>query len=94
MYFSPSLIWLFPLSFLIGFTSVVPQIFVPMASELAEPAKKSQAIGMVMSGLLVGILLSRVLSGFIGEFFRMACCLFNWCCNYVYSLDIDLHIFT
>ncbi|WP_313375940.1 MFS transporter [Chishuiella sp.] len=68
MYFSPSIIWLFPLSFLIGFTSVVPQIFVPMASELAEPAKKPQAIGMVMSGLLVGILLSRVLSGFIGEF--------------------------
>ncbi|WP_313384274.1 MFS transporter [Chishuiella sp.] len=68
MYFSPSLIWLFPLSFLIGFTSVVPQIFVPMASELADPAKKSQAIGMVMSGLLVGILLSRVLSGFIGEY--------------------------
>ncbi|MGV0996671.1 MFS transporter [Empedobacter falsenii] len=68
MYFSPSVSWLFPLSFLIGFTSVIPQVFVPMASELAVPQKKAQAVGMVMSGLLVGILLSRVFSGFIGEY--------------------------
>ena len=39
-----------------------------MASELAVPQKKAQAVGMVMSGLLVGILLSRVFSGFIGEY--------------------------
>ena len=68
MYFAPSVSWLFPLSFLIGFTSVIPQVFVPMAAELAEPQKKAQAVGMVMSGLLVGILLSRVFSGFIGEY--------------------------
>jgi predicted MFS family arabinose efflux permease len=68
MYFSPSVEWLFPLSFLIGFTSVIPQIFIPMASELSEPKKKAETVGMVMSGLLIGILLSRVLSGFIGEY--------------------------
>lgn len=68
MYFAPSITWLFPLSFLIGFTSVIPQVFVPMAAELAEPQNKVQAVGMVMSGLLVGILLSRVFSGFIGEY--------------------------
>lgn len=68
MYFAPSVTWLFPLSFLIGFTSVIPQVFVPMAAELAEPENKAQAVGMVMSGLLVGILLSRVFSGFIGEY--------------------------
>lgn len=67
MYFAPSVTWLFPLSFLIGFTSVIPQIFVPMAAELAEPQNRAQSVGMVMSGLLVGILLSRVFSGFIGE---------------------------
>lgn len=68
IYFSPSVNWLFPLSFLVGFTSVIPQVFIPMASELAEPNKKAETVGMVMSGLLVGILLSRVLSGFIGEY--------------------------
>ena len=68
MYVAPSVNWLFPLSFLIGFTSVIPQVFVPMAAELSDPDKKAQSVGMVMSGLLVGILLSRVFSGFIGEY--------------------------
>ena len=55
-------------SFLIGFTSVIPQIFVPMAAELASKEKQGSAIGMVMSGLLIGILLSRVVSGFVGSY--------------------------
>lgn len=66
---APSIYWLFPLSFLLGFSSVIPQIFVPMASDLAQPEKKVQAVGMVMSGLLIGILLSRVFSGIIGSYF-------------------------
>lgn len=67
MAMAPSVKWLLPLSFMVGFTSVVPQIFVPMAAELAVPEKQSASIGMVMSGLLIGILLSRVISGFIGD---------------------------
>ncbi|WP_242626701.1 MFS transporter [Pseudobacter ginsenosidimutans] len=68
MMLAPSVEWLFAASFLVGFTSIAPQLFVPMAAELAPKEKQSSAIGMVMSGLLVGILLSRVLSGFVGEF--------------------------
>ncbi len=56
-------------SFCVGFTSVVPQLFVPMAAELSEERKKGRAIGIVMSGLLIGILGSRFLSGMIGEYF-------------------------
>jgi len=55
-------------SFFIGFTSVIPQVFVPMAAELATKEKQASAIGMVMSGLLIGILLSRVVSGFVGSY--------------------------
>ncbi len=54
-------------SFLIGLTSVVPQLFVPMAAHLARPEERGKAIGTVMSGLLIGILCSRTLSGFVGE---------------------------
>lgn len=54
-------------SFILGITSVVPQLFVPMAAELSDDKKKSSNIGMVMSGLLLGILLSRFFSGFVGE---------------------------
>lgn len=62
-----SLPWLLVASFLIGFTSVVPQLLVPLAAELATPQRQSSAIGMVMSGLLLGILLSRVVSGIVGD---------------------------
>lgn len=67
MTLAPSVAWLLPASFLVGFTSVLPQMFVPMAAELATKEKQSSAIGMVMSGLLIGILLSRVVSGFVGD---------------------------
>ncbi|WEK21627.1 MAG: MFS transporter [Candidatus Pedobacter colombiensis] len=67
MTIAPNLGFLCVASFLVGFTSVVPQMFVPMAAEMATPEKRNSAIGMVMSGLLLGILLSRVVAGFVGE---------------------------
>jgi predicted MFS family arabinose efflux permease len=54
-------------SFFIGLTSVVPQILLPMAAHLAHPQERGKKVGFVMSGLLIGILLSRTLSGFVGE---------------------------
>lgn len=56
-------------SFFIGFTSAVPQLFVPMAAQLSDDKGRGRAIGIVMSGLLIGILGSRVISGFVGEQF-------------------------
>ncbi|SDL48244.1 Predicted arabinose efflux permease, MFS family [Catalinimonas alkaloidigena] len=66
---STSIVQLILISFFIGLTSVVPQLFVPMAAFLAHPARRGKAIGTVMSGLLLGILCSRTLSGFVGEQF-------------------------
>lgn len=65
--FSPDINMLLLASFLIGATSVVPQLLVPMAAHLAKPEERGRTVGFVMSGLLVGILLSRTLSGFVGE---------------------------
>lgn len=56
-------------SFFVGFTSAIPQLFVPMAAQLSNDANRGRAIGIVMSGLLIGILGSRVISGFVGEQF-------------------------
>ncbi|MBK1440337.1 MFS transporter [Parapedobacter sp. ISTM3] len=64
--FSYTLSWLVIASFFIGLTSIIPQLFVPLAATLSSPAEKSKSIGMVMSGLLIGVLASRVISGFIG----------------------------
>lgn len=51
---------------LIGCTSIVPQLILPLAAQLSPPEKRGKIIGTVMSGLLIGILLSRSISGFIG----------------------------
>lgn len=66
---SQSAAQLYVFSFLTGLTSVIPQLFVPMAASLAVPEKRTQSIGFVMSGLLVGILGSRVISGIVGELY-------------------------
>jgi predicted MFS family arabinose efflux permease len=52
---------------MIGFTSVVPQLILPLAANLSDPASRGKVIGTIMSGLLVGILLSRTLSGIVGH---------------------------
>ena len=63
---SPSLLVLKIASVLIGATSVIPQLILPLAANLASPSRTGKVIGAIMSGLLIGILLSRTLSGFIG----------------------------
>lgn len=66
--FSQSIVVMIIASFFIGLTSVVPQIFVPIAAQLSEPQAKGRNVGIVMSGLLIGILASRVFSGILGEY--------------------------
>lgn len=55
-------------SFAVGFTSIVPQLIVPLAAQLADPKERGRIIGTVMSGLLIGILISRTFSGLVGEY--------------------------
>jgi predicted MFS family arabinose efflux permease len=50
-----------------GALSVVAQIVVPLASTLASPEERGQVVGTVMSGLLVGILSARTLSGLVAQ---------------------------
>ena len=49
----------------LGTLSVVAMIVVPLAASLAGPQQRGQVVGTVMSGLLIGILASRTLSGLI-----------------------------
>ncbi|MFT3794250.1 MFS transporter [Flavobacterium sp.] len=56
-------------SLLIGATSIVPQLILPLAASLTQPENRGKVVGTIMSGLLVGILLSRTLSGVVGELF-------------------------
>lgn len=55
-------------SFLVGVVTVVPQILMPLAADLAPPHRRASALSIVVSGLLLGILFARVLAGIIAEF--------------------------
>lgn len=56
-------------SLAIGLLATTAQDFVPAAAALAPPAARGKTVGSVMTGLLLGILLSRVVSGAVSDRF-------------------------
>ncbi len=51
----------------IGLTSVGAQTIVPFAADLAEPSQRGRVIARIMTGLLIGILLSRTAAGLVAQ---------------------------
>lgn len=68
-FYAPAVGWLFVASFFIGLVSTAAQDYVPAAAILSKDHERGKNVGMVMTGLLLGILLSRVLSGSISQQF-------------------------
>ncbi|GHO43062.1 MFS transporter [Ktedonospora formicarum] len=62
---APTLPLLAVSSFAIGVTTVVPQLLVPLAASMAYEHERGRVVGTVMSGLLIGILLARTVSGVV-----------------------------
>ncbi len=65
---APSFRLLAAASLVVGVTSITPQLLVPFAAHLAEPSERGRVVGIVMSGLLIGILAARTVSGVVGEY--------------------------
>jgi predicted MFS family arabinose efflux permease len=56
-------------SLTLGLLGSLGQDFVPMAAHLADEDRRGHTIGVVTTGLLCGILLSRTVSGVVGDLF-------------------------
>ncbi|MBI6160371.1 MFS transporter [Serratia liquefaciens] len=67
--FSSSFPLLLLSSLAIGLAATVAQDIIPAAATLATDANRGKTVGTVMTGLLAGILLSRVFSGVVAEYF-------------------------
>ncbi|TKA75464.1 hypothetical protein B0A55_04584 [Friedmanniomyces simplex] len=67
--------------FITAVTTVTPQLMLPLVGDLAPPNRRAAAMSIVVSGLMLGILLARLLSGIMTQYV-------SW--RYVYWLSVAL----
>lgn len=60
---APTLFFLGLAGAFVGLTTVVPQLILPYAANLAPAPIRGRVLGTIMSGLLIGVLLARTVSG-------------------------------
>ncbi|GAA5894720.1 hypothetical protein JCM6882_006665 [Rhodosporidiobolus microsporus] len=56
------------LHFLAGFFNVTPQVLIPLAADLAPPARRASMTSIVLSGLIGGMVWGRLFSGLLARF--------------------------
>ncbi|KAF4978795.1 hypothetical protein FZEAL_4885 [Fusarium zealandicum] len=56
------------LSFICGATTVTPQLMLPLVGDFAPPKRKASLLAIVVSGLMLGLLMARLLSGVVSNF--------------------------
>lgn len=64
---APSFLWLAVASFFIGLAASAPQQLVPLSVQLAHPLARGKVTGVMLSGILIGLLFSRAISGFVAD---------------------------
>ncbi len=64
---APTLPLLILASAVMGALACVTHIALPIAPDLAQPKERGRAIGIVMTGLLLGVLLARTFAGWIND---------------------------
>ncbi len=62
---APTLTWLIAASAVMGVLASVTHVVLPIAPDLVSDKERGRAIGIVMTGLLLGILLARTFAGWV-----------------------------
>ena len=61
-------LWIFAVaSVLVGGASVAGQVMIPFAADLAPEERRGRVVARIMTGLLLGILLARTVSGLVAQ---------------------------
>ncbi len=55
-------------SLVVAASTVVPQVLIPLATSLVPPERRGRIIGVLQTGLILGILLSRTVSGTVASY--------------------------
>jgi len=77
-------LWLFEIANLaIGASSVAGQVMIPFAADLADPARRGRVVARLMTGLLIGVLAARTVSGLVAQ-------LAGWRAIYFFSAGLML----
>lgn len=66
---APGAAVLLPAMAVMGVLAVVTQVLVAYAASLAAPGERGRVVGTVTSGIILGILLARAVSGTLSDFF-------------------------
>lgn len=66
---APSLPFLCGASLAIGVTSVISTLVLPFAVYLSQPDQRGRTVGTIAASMLIGLLLSRTISGIVGQAF-------------------------
>ena len=80
---APNSLWLLLGMTLTGLLAVVTQVLVAYAATLAIPAQRGRVVGVVTSGIVVGILLARTVAGAMAD-------LAGWRAIYLLSAGLTL----
>lgn len=66
--FSPNITVFYILTMCVTFTAISAQILIPFASSISPQESSATIVGKLMSGLVMGIILSRTFAGFVSTY--------------------------
>ncbi|KAN0042770.1 hypothetical protein ACTA71_012693 [Dictyostelium dimigraforme] len=66
---SPHIISVIIFHFIVGASTIIPYIAIPLAMDMTNPSDRGSIVGVLLSSVFVGLLGARVLSGVIGHLF-------------------------